>query len=414
MLVQLDKIEDPKIEITDDIRDLEKSILEQGLLNPITVQVLNDSEYRIIAGKKRYVAAKLAGLKEIEVTIRLIQNDDESNVINLHENLQRTNLDIWTRAAMVKKFHELKKRIHGGKEAHRPRKEDKGKGWGMRETAAELGIALGAVSEDVLLAEAVEADPRLRAITDRRTAIKMVRSKTKQIEAELLAAAPSDFEINALYCGPSSQILAGFPDGSFDACITDPPWVRFKDKDYVRDPETMPTFEQIYRVLKGDSFLYIFVGWDDYSAYLEFLPRYGFACAKTPVIWHKKGVLTRGTKNWEYARDHEFILLAVKGNPTLTGSSQRSSVLSFDVVPSQSMVHPNEKPVPLIEKLIEDCTYPNAVMLDPFMGSGSHIEAAIKRNRRYIGIERNQEIFEKTQKRVQQATKEKEALQRLS
>ena len=50
-------------------------------------------------------------------------------------------------------------------------------------------------------------------------------------------------------------------------------------------------------------------------------------------------------------------------------------------------LHPNQKPVSLMQKLIELCTEPGDVILDPFMGSGTTLEAARNLGRKAIGIE---------------------------
>jgi hypothetical protein len=49
--------------------------------------------------------------------------------------------------------------------------------------------------------------------------------------------------------------------------------------------------------------------------------------------------------------------------------------------------HPTEKPVTSLQPLIESFTHPNAIVLDPFAGSGSTCVAALQAGRRYIGIE---------------------------
>ena len=72
------------------IKELATSIKEYGILNPILVRK-KDNLYEIIAGERRYRAAKLAGLTEIPVIIKTV-DDTQLAAIALIENLQRENI----------------------------------------------------------------------------------------------------------------------------------------------------------------------------------------------------------------------------------------------------------------------------------------------------------------------------------
>ncbi len=69
--------------------------------------------------------------------------------------------------------------------------------------------------------------------------------------------------------------------------------------------------------------------------------------------------------------------------------------------------HPTQKPLKLMERMILACTDKNEVVLDPFMGSGTTIVASKKLNRRYIGIEQNQEYFNIAKKRIESTKNDK-------
>ena len=69
-------------------------------------------------------------------------------------------------------------------------------------------------------------------------------------------------------------------------------------------------------------------------------------------------------------------------------------------------IHPTQKPVALLEYLIQTYTNSGATVLDSCMGSGSTGVACINTNRNFIGIELNQEYFESAQKRIDEAAKE--------
>lgn len=74
------------------LQELADSIKQQGLLQPIIVRSISDKRYEIIAGERRWRACQLAGLQEIPVLLR--QVDDETTMaMALVENLQRENLN---------------------------------------------------------------------------------------------------------------------------------------------------------------------------------------------------------------------------------------------------------------------------------------------------------------------------------
>ncbi|HHY74737.1 MAG TPA: site-specific DNA-methyltransferase [Bacillus bacterium] len=62
--------------------------------------------------------------------------------------------------------------------------------------------------------------------------------------------------------------------------------------------------------------------------------------------------------------------------------------------------HPTQKPLQLLERIILSCAKPYDLVLDPFNGSGTTSVAAIKNNRRFIGIENNKSFFEISSERV--------------
>ncbi|MEG0440728.1 MAG: ParB/RepB/Spo0J family partition protein [Oscillospiraceae bacterium] len=74
------------------LQDLADSIREHGLLQPLTVRRLGSGYYQIIAGERRWRAAKLAGLADLPVLI--IEADDRKVMeLGLIENLQREDLN---------------------------------------------------------------------------------------------------------------------------------------------------------------------------------------------------------------------------------------------------------------------------------------------------------------------------------
>ena len=74
------------------ITALADSIREHGMLQPILVRPIKSGGYQIVAGERRWRAARMAGLEEVPVTIREL-SDLETMQIAIIENLQRENLN---------------------------------------------------------------------------------------------------------------------------------------------------------------------------------------------------------------------------------------------------------------------------------------------------------------------------------
>lgn len=94
--ITIDKIIDPENPMRtdmdrDNIFDLSESIKREGLINPITVRPVGD-KFEVVAGHRRFVASKIAGLSEIPCVIREL-SDQSTFEIMAHENLHREDVD---------------------------------------------------------------------------------------------------------------------------------------------------------------------------------------------------------------------------------------------------------------------------------------------------------------------------------
>lgn len=82
----------PRIHFNEtELRELSESIQKHGVLQPLLVRK-HGNGYEIIAGERRYQASKLAGLEELPVIIKEV-NDEEMLALALIENLQRSDLN---------------------------------------------------------------------------------------------------------------------------------------------------------------------------------------------------------------------------------------------------------------------------------------------------------------------------------
>jgi ParB family chromosome partitioning protein len=76
----------------ENLEALARSIREQGVLQPLLVRPLGNGRYAIVAGERRYRAAKMAGLAEVPVRV-LDLSEKEARLLALLENLQREDLN---------------------------------------------------------------------------------------------------------------------------------------------------------------------------------------------------------------------------------------------------------------------------------------------------------------------------------
>ena len=74
------------------LNELAQSIKELGIVQPLTVRKINNNSYQLIAGERRFRAAKIAGLTKVPVYIR-VADDDKMLELALVENIQREDLD---------------------------------------------------------------------------------------------------------------------------------------------------------------------------------------------------------------------------------------------------------------------------------------------------------------------------------
>ncbi len=90
------------------IQELAESIRDHGIIQPIAVRPLgpeSEGRYEIIAGERRFRAAKLAGITEVPVIVRHV-SDQEAAALALIENIQRENLNPIEEAQGIKRLIE--------------------------------------------------------------------------------------------------------------------------------------------------------------------------------------------------------------------------------------------------------------------------------------------------------------------
>ena len=120
---------------------------------------------------------------------------------------------------------------------------------------------------------------------------------------------------------------------------------------------------------------------------------------KRTLIWDKPNGFSQGDLEADFGCSTEFILHAHNGRRFLA-PPREGNVLRFDRVNGQEMVHPTEKPVPLMRYLLRK--FRATSVIDPFAGSGSTLVAARTLHVPAIGIEIDERYCETAARRLSQ------------
>ena len=78
--------------VEEELRELVESVKQHGILQPVLVRRRGEDRFELIAGERRFRAAKSAQLPAVPAVIRK-SSDDESTILSLIENIQRSNLN---------------------------------------------------------------------------------------------------------------------------------------------------------------------------------------------------------------------------------------------------------------------------------------------------------------------------------
>lgn len=205
--------------------------------------------------------------------------------------------------------------------------------------------------------------------------------------------------------GDCLELLPEIPDKSVDLIATDPPYFlgmthngqkgAFNDLAICR-----PFYERLAaeyaRVLKDTGEFYIFTDWRGYAFYY---PIFSAALpVKNLIVWDKKS----GAGNF-YTYSHEFIIYGTMCNKNKRGTNvwRETAFSSGAKKTNGEKVHPTQKPVELIEKIINNSSEPGGIVLDTFMGSGTTGVACVRTGRHFIGHEIDPQYFQIARERVE-------------
>jgi len=195
--------------------------------------------------------------------------------------------------------------------------------------------------------------------------------------------------------------------GSVDMILTDPPYGmdltpqrkdgKFHKKKIINDDNlswTNQFFVDCHRVTSKNSVSMFFCNHHCVSEFISSAKSAGYEI-KNLIVWDKCHFGMGG--NWRPV--HELILICTKGR-FVTKSNNLRTIIKHKKVHHTKAVHPTEKPIGILEHLISEPDYEPKTILDPFMGSGSTGVAAKNLNRKFIGIELDENYFNIAKERI--------------
>lgn len=393
-----------------DLEALMESIKEKGILQPITV----GADMRLLAGERRLTAAKKAGLLKIPALIRKVIDETDAREIELFENLHRKNFTWSEECRIIRDIDALYK--------------SKSMDWSGRKTAQLLDKGVASVARAIQLANAADVIPELAEMKTADEALKSIKGLEEQAIVhelrkrqddpkntsldfgikDMLKLAKSNYRIGDTFKG-MAELRSG---GMINVIECDPPYgIDLRNVKASKDSVTSNVHnynevhkddyqvfldkltKELYRVAGPNCWLVFWFGPTWQQEVLTSLRNAEWLVDEIPAIWIKKQGQTLQPELY-FARGYEPFYLCRKGNPTMLQRG-RLNVFDFPGVPGQQKYHPTERPVKLIESILETLTAPGSVVLVPFLGSGATIRAAYNSGMKVFGWDMSNEYFDK-------------------
>lgn len=222
--------------------------------------------------------------------------------------------------------------------------------------------------------------------------------------------------INQIICGDCLEVMKEMPDNYVDLVITDPPYFipaqsyvgkrgEGNAKRNIGDTSIMKgyferVFEELDRITKKSGTWYVFCDAQSYPIFYQVM--FPFCGHVRLLVWDK--IVSYNGYTWRH--QHELIAWGERDD------AKRIETGDGDIIKCRGVLqkdrnHPAEKPVILLQKLIEK--HEKGLVLDLFCGSGSTLVACSNLGRDCIGIEIDAGYCEITKHRVSSVSKKLEA-----
>lgn len=233
-----------------------------------------------------------------------------------------------------------------------------------------------------------------------------------------------------LYLGNSNELIKDIPDNSVDLIVIDPPYLlnmsggkkgtsdiaktllslekELTEVNLVNGYD-MTILDDLVRVMNKIN-IYIWCNIAQIKSYLDYFIG-KLDCSFEILIWNKTNAMP--LFNNKYLSDKEYCLYFRKRgycNPPTYQKGKTVFCLPTTQKEKKKYHHPTIKPLSIIERFIENSSRENETILDCFMGSGTTGEAVVNigGDRKFIGMEINEEYYNTAKERIEEAIRNKE------
>jgi len=417
-----------------DLDELKESLRTRGQIQTLAVEELmhngiklrdnpeygGDEYFKLLGGGRRLLAMRELDWEKALVRVYTDLTPSERRSIELHENLIRKQFTWQEEKALVKEIHELM--MEEKKEKHWRTNPE---GWSKEETANLLGVSRSKVSRDIDLAEALEAVPELAKAKDSHEAENLIaRMQEKMINEELAKRAEAKRDslddvtqmmMDSYQLGDFFDLIKNIPDESIDLVDLDPDYniefggsinksmsnaiqalklrgyALFSDYEGGDYPLYLRTIlTECFRVMKPNSWIIMWYAQEPWAndVYVA-LDDTGFETNRIPLVWNKasdnQGRASSAPDQY-LGRQHETAYYARKGSPVIHKRA-RGDVFTYNAPHHSSRIHPCEKPIELMEAILNAFLPPSSRVLVPFAGSGNALLAAFDNQMEAIGFD---------------------------
>lgn len=402
-----------------DLPKIKNSIEKNGLIHPLAVMDRNDG-FLLLAGETRLRAVKELGWTEVQCNIFTEQLSlIEIDIIEDSENLDRKDYTVEERAFATKRLHENLVKVNGAAPTG-PRSEAN-PGWAIADTAKYLNVSSATVSQDLKMARAFDAVPGVGAnFKTRNDALNFIAKAEKKgdvaraatIAKTRIANTPEELLrkklIDSFILQDFFQGVKSVPDQSIDLIELDPPYGidlkavakngELSTIDYNEiDAKEYPNFltlllSECSRVLKPTGWLLMWYAPHPWHALVvDTINNSNMETRGLPALWVKlQGNAQTMQPNLYLGRAYEPFLYARK-QQSLLAKPGSIDIFPINGIPTNHKVHPTERPVQLIERILDVFVPPNSTILIPFLGSGNTLLAASNKLCNAFGFELSKE-----------------------